>query len=54
MARLIGAFLYDTRAADPATLGFVGIGLIVLAGLASLAPSLRAARVEPTVALQGE
>jgi predicted permease len=54
MARLIGAFLYDTRPADPATLGFVGIGLIVLAGLASLAPSLRAARVEPTVALQGE
>jgi putative ABC transport system permease protein len=53
-ARVLASFLYDTRTADPLTLALVALALTVLAGLASLAPSLRAARIEPIVALRSE
>jgi putative ABC transport system permease protein len=52
--RYMGTLLYGVRPTDPGTLGTVCIALIVVAGLATLLPALRAARVDPLVALRNE
>jgi ABC-type antimicrobial peptide transport system permease subunit len=54
LGRLVGALLYDVDAADPGVLLGVAalLGLVALA--ASLAPALRASKVDPMVALRDE
>jgi len=52
-SRLLSALLFEVSSLDLTTYALVGIGLGVSAPLASLAPALRATRVEPTVALKG-
>lgn len=46
--------LYQTRASDPTTFLGVAAALIVVAGLATLAPALRATRVDPLLVLREE
>ena len=53
-ARKVGPMLYDVSAKDPLTYaGVVGM-LLVVAVVASLAPAVRAARVDPNVALRAD
>jgi predicted permease len=54
LARVIASMLFATSARDP--LIFVGVPVLLLAvaGLASMAPAIRAARVDPVVALRTE
>jgi ABC-type antimicrobial peptide transport system permease subunit len=51
-ARLLTAMLYGVSPSDPRTYVAVSLGLLVVALTAAAVPSLRAARVEPTVALR--
>ena len=54
LARKVGPMLYEVSAKDPLTYaGVVGV-LLVVAVVASLAPALRAARVDPNVALRAD
>jgi predicted permease len=53
-ARAIAAFLYGLSSHDPAALGATAGVLLVVAVCASLMPSVRAARVDPVVALRHE
>ncbi len=51
-SRLLSKLLYEVAPTDPLTFGASVIVLIVVAGCACLAPSLRAARIDPIVALR--
>jgi predicted permease len=51
-ARLLTAMLYGVSPSDPRTYVAASLGLLVVALTAAAVPSLRAARVEPTVALR--
>jgi len=53
-ARLLVALLYGVSASDPGTFFMVSAGLLGVAVLAALIPSIRAARVDPMVALRGD
>jgi len=53
-SRLLGSLLFSVRPADPLTFASVPILLLSVAALACLVPALRAARVDPTVALRAE
>jgi ABC-type antimicrobial peptide transport system permease subunit len=53
-ARLVEGFLYDVPPTDPATYAGVSVCLAVVAFAASAWPALRAARVDPVLALRGE
>jgi putative ABC transport system permease protein len=48
------AILYETEPPDLATFGSIGVMLVVVAGVASVAPAVRAAQVDPLGALRGE
>ena len=50
--RVIARLLFDTRAADPATLGAVVAATMALALAAGLVPARRAMRVDPMIALR--
>jgi len=52
-ARLLVALLYRVTAGDPGTYIAVSAGLLTVALIAALIPSIRAARVDPMVALRG-
>jgi putative ABC transport system permease protein len=54
LARIIAALLYEIPPRDPATYVVVCVTLSLVALLASYLPALRAARVQPTVALRFE
>ena len=54
LTRLMGSLLYDVKANDPLTFAAVALTLSVTALLALLIPALRAALVDPTVALRCE
>jgi ABC-type lipoprotein release transport system permease subunit len=53
-ARPLGSFLYGIRPWDPST--FLGITLLLVgvAFVATMVPAMRAARLDPTVALRRE
>jgi len=54
LAGRVSPLLYEVSAKDPVTYaGVVGV-LLVVAVVASLAPALRAARVDPNVALRAD
>lgn len=50
----VAPLLFNTSPKDPAILGGVGVGLLLIAALASLLPALRAAKVDPNVALRAD
>ena len=54
MGRLIATRLYGVAATDPLTLGAVAAILLCAAAAASMAPALRAARIDPGLALRGD
>lgn len=53
-ARLLAGALYGVSASDPATMGAVIVAVLAVSGLASLLPSIRAARLEPIEVLREE
>jgi ABC-type antimicrobial peptide transport system permease subunit len=53
-SRLMRTLLHDVSPADPATFVAVGLGLSLVAVVASLVPAWRATRVDPVVALKTE
>jgi putative ABC transport system permease protein len=54
VSRLLTSFLFEVRPSDPVTLVAV-VGILSAVGvLASLAPALRATRVDPVIALRDE
>jgi putative ABC transport system permease protein len=54
LATRVAPLLYEVSAKDPATYGGVVTVLLIVAVIASLAPALRAARVDPNVALRSD
>jgi predicted permease len=53
LARGLQRFLYGVTSHDPVSLGAVALLLIVVAGIASVVPARRAARVDPVKVLRG-
>ncbi len=54
VSRAMGSLLYGVSAFDPTTYLAVAASLVLIAALASLLPALRAAGVQPSVALRNE
>ncbi len=54
VTRFLGSLLYNVRAADPLTFAGVALLLVMVAALACYIPALRAARVDPIIALRYE
>jgi putative ABC transport system permease protein len=54
LTRLMASLLYDVKPNDPSTFALVAITLAVTAGLASWGPALKAALVDPLIALRHE
>ena len=54
LARVMSSLLYSTSARDPFVFVGVAVALLAAAGLASAAPAVRAARVNPVTALRAE
>ena len=53
-SRLLTSFLFDVRPSDPLTFASVALLLASVALVASMAPALRATRVDPMIALRDE
>jgi ABC-type antimicrobial peptide transport system permease subunit len=54
VARALGSLLFGVRWFDPLTYVFVGLVLAAAGLLAALLPAVRAARVDPLLALRAE
>jgi putative ABC transport system permease protein len=54
LTRLVSSGLYGVTATDPATYGAISVLLIIVAVIACLIPTVRAIRVDPTIALRYE
>jgi putative ABC transport system permease protein len=54
VARMMSSLLFGIGVGDPVTFVAVPALLLLITGLASVAPALRASRVDPLVALRGE
>jgi putative ABC transport system permease protein len=54
LTRLMGALLFDTKATDPGTYILVTLLLAIVALVASSVPALRAANVDPALAMRAE
>jgi putative ABC transport system permease protein len=52
LTRVISALLVGVRPTDPLTFGLTAVAFFVIATIACLLPGLRAARMDPTVALR--
>jgi putative ABC transport system permease protein len=52
--RFMVPFLFGVRVTDPVTLAFAPAILVVVALAASAAPAIRAARVNPAIALRDD
>jgi ABC-type antimicrobial peptide transport system permease subunit len=52
--RMISALLFGVRAMDPPTIAMASLLMIAVAALAGYLPALRAAKVDPMVALRHE
>jgi putative ABC transport system permease protein len=52
--RILSKFLFDVQPTDPLTLALVCLLILLVAFGASLAPGLRAAKVDPAIALRAE
>jgi putative ABC transport system permease protein len=52
ISRLLAGQLYGVSAADPLTIAAAAIGLMLICGLASAVPALRAVRIDPLRALR--
>jgi predicted permease len=52
--RLVRSFVFGVEPADPITLAVVGGMLVIVTGLATLLPALRASRIDPLRALRSE
>jgi ABC-type antimicrobial peptide transport system permease subunit len=53
-SRWVAPLLYEVSGTDPATYLLVVLALLVVAVAASLLPALRAARVDPNIALRSD
>jgi ABC-type antimicrobial peptide transport system permease subunit len=53
-ARAMRALLYETSPVDPLILAAVGVGVLLIALLASVAPALRATRIDPVTCLKSD
>ncbi len=53
-SRVLSRFLFGVRTTDPITLGITCLIILLVAVTASLVPALRAAKVDPAVALRAE
>ena len=54
LARIVSSMLYSTSARDPLVFVAVPAALLAAAACASAAPAIRAARVDPVIALRAE
>ena len=54
MGSIIAKFLFGVQTADPVTIVFVSLVILLVAFAASLAPGLKASRVDPAIALRAE
>jgi putative ABC transport system permease protein len=54
LSRLMASQLYGISATDPTTFAWVAVALSAVAFVAAYVPALRAARMDPVLALQGE
>jgi ABC-type lipoprotein release transport system permease subunit len=54
LAPVLASLLFGVSPTDPLTLGLASLALVALAGAASLAPAVRATRVDPVEALRSE
>jgi ABC-type antimicrobial peptide transport system permease subunit len=52
--RIVDSLLFGVRPNDPVTLTTAATALVIVAVVASLVPALRAARIDPVIALRGE
>jgi ABC-type antimicrobial peptide transport system permease subunit len=52
LTRTLQSFVYGVSTLDPLTFASVGVLLIMVAGLASVVPAIRAVRLSPTTALR--
>jgi ABC-type lipoprotein release transport system permease subunit len=54
MSQVVSSMLFETTARDPLVFVLVAALLLVVAAVASMAPAIRAARIDPMAALRGE
>jgi ABC-type antimicrobial peptide transport system permease subunit len=54
LSRIMASQLYAVGATDPLTFAGVGLVLALVALVATYVPALRAARIDPVLAIQGE
>ena len=54
LSRLLSTLLFGVKPLDPATFALVSLLLLIGAAVSTAAPALRAARIEPAVALRDE
>jgi ABC-type lipoprotein release transport system permease subunit len=54
LKRFLSSLLYGIEATDPAAMAVAAMVLLGVAGMAILLPAMRAARVDPMVALRDE
>ena len=54
VSRLIRGLLYEISATDPVTFAFVIVLVVVVGTIAAAVPAIRAARVDPLIALRQE